>query len=69
MNHDEYMIFADYQSYIECQDRAEKVYRDQDVWTRMAILNTARCGFFSSDRAMQQYLDDIWKADPVIIES
>ncbi|MFN2235703.1 MAG: glycogen/starch/alpha-glucan phosphorylase [Anaerolineales bacterium] len=69
MNHDEYLIFADYQSYIECQDRAEKVYRDQDAWTRMAILNTARCGFFSSDRTMQQYLDDIWKVDPVIIES
>jgi starch phosphorylase len=69
MHHDEYLIFADYQSYIECQDRAEKVYRDQDNWTRMAILNTARCGFFSSDRTMQQYLDDIWKAGPVIIES
>jgi len=67
--HDEYLLFADYQSYIECQDRAEEAYRDQETWTRMAILNTARCGFFSSDRTMQQYLDDIWKATPVKIES
>ena len=69
MHHDEFLIFADYQSYIECQDLAENVYRDQDAWTRMSILNTARCGFFSSDRTMQQYLDDIWKADPVVIDS
>jgi starch phosphorylase len=67
--HDEYLLFADYQSYIECQDRAEEVYRDEETWTRMAILNTARCGFFSSDRTMQQYLDDIWKATPVKINS
>jgi starch phosphorylase len=67
--HDEYLLLADYQSYIECQDRAETLYRDQETWTRMAILNTARCGFFSSDRTMQQYLDDIWKAVPLIKES
>jgi starch phosphorylase len=67
--HDEYLLFADYQSYIDCQDRAEEVYRDEETWTRMTILNTARCGFFSSDRTMQQYLDDIWKANPVKVRS
>jgi starch phosphorylase len=67
--HDEYLLLADYQSYIECQDRVEAAYRDEETWTQMAILNTARCGFFSSDRTMQQYLDDIWQVDPITINS
>jgi starch phosphorylase len=65
LQHDEYMLLADYQSYIECQDRAANAYLDTEAWTRMSILNTARCGFFSSDRAMRQYCEDIWRVQPV----
>jgi starch phosphorylase len=66
--HDEYLLLADYQSYIECQDRAAQAYLDQEYWTRMSILNVARCGFFSSDRSMRQYSEDIWDVNPVKVE-
>jgi starch phosphorylase len=65
---DEYLLLADYASYVECQDRAARAYQDQETWTRMAILNVARCGFFSSDRAMRQYCQDIWRVEPVKVE-
>ena len=60
--HDEYMVLADYDSYIAAQDAADAAYADVDQWTRMSIINTARCGFFSSDRTMRQYNADIWRA-------
>ncbi|MCB9098223.1 MAG: glycogen/starch/alpha-glucan phosphorylase [Anaerolineales bacterium] len=63
--HDEFLSFADYQAYIEAQDRVDEVYRDRERWTRMSILNVARCGFFSSDRTIKEYCDDIWKITPV----
>jgi glycogen phosphorylase len=62
---DEYMVLADYRSYIDCHDRAGRVWADQDQWTRMSILNTARSGFFSSDRTVRDYCRDIWRAEPV----
>jgi starch phosphorylase len=65
---DPYMLLADYQSYIECQDRISQAYLDQDQWTRMSILNTARMGKFSSDRAIREYCDEIWNVKPVKIE-
>jgi len=68
LNHDEYMLFADYQSYVDCQDRVSKAFRDRDQWTRMSILNTARSGKFSSDRSIRDYCDRIWKAKPVRVE-
>ena len=67
LTHDEYLVMADYETYIDCQERAEKTYLDEETWTRMAILNVARCGYFSSDRTMQQYCDDIWVVEPVNI--
>ncbi len=62
--HDEYMLFADYRSYIDCQDRVGRAYMDIDKWTRMSILNTARMGKFSSDRSIKEYCDDIWHVKP-----
>lgn len=67
MNRDEYMLFADYQSYIECQDQVSQAYRDQENWIRMSILNAARTGYFSSDRAIQEYAREIWHVSPVPI--
>ena len=68
LNSDDYMLLADYQSYIDCQDRVSQVYKDPDAWTRMSILNVARIGKFSSDRSIRDYCSDIWKTWPVKIE-
>lgn len=65
---DQYMLFADYQSYVDCQERVSQAYRDPENWTRMSILNTARMGKFSSDRAIQEYCQETWQAEPVKIE-
>ncbi|KIA78211.1 glycogen/starch/alpha-glucan phosphorylase [Parachlamydia acanthamoebae] len=62
-----YMILADYQSYIDCQDRVDEIYQDQKLWTRTSILNVARMGKFSSDRAIREYCQDIWHVKPVKI--
>lgn len=68
MYKDEYLLFADYQSYIDCQERVSEAYRDRENWTRMSILNTARSGFFSSDRTIREYCQDIWNVKPVKID-
>lgn len=62
---DPYLLLADYQSYIDCQDRVAEAYLDQKQWTRMSILNSARTGMFSSDRSIREYCTDIWKVEPV----
>ena len=62
---DPYLLLADYQSYIDCQDRVAEAYLDQKQWTRMSILNSARMGMFSSDRSIREYCTDIWKVEPV----
>jgi len=68
LNGDEYMLLADYQSFIDCQDRVSLAYKNQDEWTRMSILNVARIGKFSSDRSIRDYCADIWKTWPVKIQ-
>ena len=65
LSQDPYMLLADYQSYIECQDHIDQAYLDVDHWTRMSILNTSRMGKFSSDRAIHEYCNDIWHVKPV----
>lgn len=61
MHHDPFMVLADYQAYIECQDKVSKAWRDQKQWDRMSILNVARMGKFSSDRSIKDYCENIWK--------
>jgi glycogen phosphorylase len=62
---DDYMLLADYQAYIDCQQRVSDAYRDQKNWTRMSILNSARVGRFSSDRSIRDYCRDIWNVSPI----
>ena len=64
MQRDDYLLFADYQSYIDCQDRVSSMFLDERAWTRMSILNVARMGKFSSDRSIKEYCDRIWKVQP-----
>jgi starch phosphorylase len=63
------MLMADYQAYIECQDKISQAFLDKDQWTRISILNTARMGYFSSDRSIREYSEDIWHTKPVKVES
>ncbi len=65
---DDYLLLADYQSYIDCQERVSAAYTNKDEWTRMSILNVARIGKFSSDRSIRDYCADIWKTWPVKIQ-
>jgi starch phosphorylase len=62
---DQYLLFADYQSYVDTQAKVEEAFKDQDKWARMSILNTARMGKFSSDRSIREYCEDIWKVESV----
>jgi starch phosphorylase len=64
---DEYLLLADYQAYVDCQDQVSSAYSDPEHWARMSILNVARIGKFSSDRAIRDYCADIWKTWPVKI--
>jgi glycogen phosphorylase len=68
MWHDPYLLFADYQAYIDCHEQVSNAYRDQDHWTRMTIYNTARMGKFSSDRSIRDYADDFWNIKSVKVE-
>ena len=65
---DTYFILADFKSYAEAQRRVEEAYRDTRRWAKMALLNTACSGKFSSDRTIQQYVDEIWHLDKVTIK-
>jgi len=64
MNHDRYLLFADYESYIQCQDQVSKLYMDQEVWAKKAIMNIASSGKFSSDRTIAEYAREIWGVEP-----
>jgi starch phosphorylase len=65
LDYDKYFVLADYASYIECQERVDKAYRNKDQWIKMSILNVARSGKFSSDRSIREYAENIWSILPV----
>ncbi|HSQ42562.1 MAG TPA: glycogen/starch/alpha-glucan phosphorylase, partial [Fibrobacteraceae bacterium] len=70
LGRDSYLLLADFRSFVECQERVAKAYTNQKAWAKMAILNTARMGKFSSDRTIMEYNQDIWKAPrvPVVLD-
>ena len=65
---DPFLVLADYAPYLDCQQRVSSAWRDTEAWTRMSILNSARSGKFSSDRAIIEYCDDIWNVGPVTVK-
>ena len=68
MKDDPYLAFADYDAYVKCQEGVSQAYQDKDNWTRMSVLNTARMGKFSSDRAIREYCDKVWNATPLQVK-
>ena len=69
VDHDPFLVLADYGDYIRCQGEVDRTWRDPKRWARMSILNTARSGKFSSDRSIAEYCDEIWNVQPVTIKS
>lgn len=65
IQHDEYMVLADYRSYADCRSKVAEAFLDRSGWTRMSVLNTARMGKFSSDRAITEYCRNIWGTKPI----
>ena len=68
LNRDVYFILKDFRAYAEAQKKVEEAYKDQNRWAKMALLQTASCGKFSSDRTIKEYVDDIWKLDKITVE-
>lgn len=68
LNWDTYFVLKDFNSYAEAQRRVGEAYQDKRRWAQMSLLNTASCGKFSSDRTIQEYVDDIWHLDKIILE-
>jgi starch phosphorylase len=68
LDHDDFMLLADYRAYVDCQDAVSEAYRNSTAWTRMSILNVARIGKFSSDRSIREYCERIWNAKPVPVD-
>ena len=66
LDRDEYMLFADFRSYLDCQARVSEAYLDQDRWSRMSILNTSRSGKFSSDRSIRDYCRLVWHVEQTV---
>ena len=61
---DRYLVLADFDAYVECQERVAKVYRDRETWERMCLHNIAHSGKFSTDRTIAEYAKDIWNIKP-----
>jgi starch phosphorylase len=68
VDHDPFLVLADYADYIRCQGEVDRTWHDPKAWARLSILNSARSGKFSSDRSIAEYCDDIWNVQPVTIK-
>ena len=62
---DHYQLLADYRSYVDTQDKVDELYRHPEEWQRRAAFNIAEMGYFSSDRTIQEYADEIWHISPI----
>jgi starch phosphorylase len=69
LNHDEYLVLADYRSYVEAQDQVARTWADPGRWVALSIINVARTGMFSADRAIREYCDEIWHVGPTRIDA
>ncbi|KAJ7365581.1 hypothetical protein OS493_005696 [Desmophyllum pertusum] len=69
LHHDRFLLMADFDAYVKCQERVSEAFQDPEHWFTMAILNVASSGKFSSDRTIKQYADDIWKVKPLEVKT
>jgi starch phosphorylase len=68
LERDEYLVLADYQAYVACQEKVAAGFSNRGEWTRMSIMNVARSGYFSSDRSIREYAERIWKLKPIPVQ-
>jgi len=67
LNQDPFLVLADYESYVRCQERVSSLWADPASWARRSILNVAHMGKFSSDRSIREYCERVWKVEPVVV--